>query len=131
MSSLVPLVSHSVKLCALAAQAFLSQQRGTVTRMWRSCQVQLSQKEGAICEVRSKKGEMLMQPLSWDCIEYAIHHERDMGAMSNTHSNNRVISLGHLYWCLLPHCEALRTWRSGFPITVQEMHFLVFCMPNK
>ena len=34
---------HSVKLCALAAQAFRSQQNGAVTRMWRSCQVQLSQ----------------------------------------------------------------------------------------
>ena len=31
-------------------------------------------------------------------------------------SNNRVISSGDLYCCLLPRCEALRTCRSGFPI---------------
>ena len=31
-------------------------------------------------------------------------------------SNNRVISLGDLYCCLLPRCEALRTCRSGFLI---------------
>jgi len=39
---------HSVKLYALAAQAFQSQQSGAVTRMIRLCQVQLSQKEWAI-----------------------------------------------------------------------------------
>jgi len=43
-------------------------------------------------------------------------------AKNNTHiyvaptSNNRVISSGDLYRCLLPRCEALRTCRSGFPI---------------
>ena len=31
-------------------------------------------------------------------------------------SNNRVISSGDLYCCLLPRCEALRICRSGFPI---------------
>jgi len=31
-------------------------------------------------------------------------------------SNNRVISSGDLYCCLLPRCEALRTCHSGFPI---------------
>jgi len=31
-------------------------------------------------------------------------------------SNNRVISSGDLFCCLLPQCEALRTCRSGFPI---------------
>jgi len=31
-------------------------------------------------------------------------------------SNNRVISPGDLYCCLLPRCEALRVCRSGFPI---------------
>jgi len=30
--------------------------------------------------------------------------------------NDRVISSGDLYCCLLPLCEALRTCRSGFPI---------------
>ena len=33
-------------------------------------------------------------------------------------SNNRVISSGDLYSCLLPRCEALRTCRSGFPIAI-------------
>ena len=45
-------------------------------------------------------------------------------------SNNRVISSGDLYCCLLPQCEALRTCRSSFPITTQEIYFLVFRMPN-
>ena len=31
-------------------------------------------------------------------------------------SNNRVISSGDLYCCLVARCEALRTCRSGFPI---------------
>jgi len=31
-------------------------------------------------------------------------------------SNNRVISSGDLYCCLLPRCEALRSCCSGFPI---------------
>jgi len=43
---------HSVKLCAHAALAFRSQQNGAVTRMWRSCQVQTSQKEHAIGAIR-------------------------------------------------------------------------------
>ena len=39
---------HSVKVCALAALPFQSQQSGALTRMWRWCQVQPSQKERAI-----------------------------------------------------------------------------------
>jgi len=31
-------------------------------------------------------------------------------------NNNRVISSGDLYCCLLPQCEALCTCHSGFPI---------------
>jgi len=59
-----------------------------------------------------------------------------MCAKSNTQiyvtwtSNNRVISLGDLYYCLLPLCEALRTCRTTFLITTQEIYFLVFRMPN-
>ena len=41
-------------------------------------------------------------------------------------SNNRVISLGDLYCCLLPQCEALRTCRSRFLIATQEIYFLSF-----
>jgi len=36
----------------------------------------LSQKECAICVVHYKKEGMLLQPLGWHSIEYAIHHER-------------------------------------------------------
>ena len=39
---------HSVKVCALAALPFQSQQSGALTRTWRWCQVQPSQKERAI-----------------------------------------------------------------------------------
>ena len=39
---------HSVKLCALAARLFQSQQSDAVTRMWRWWEVQPSQKECAI-----------------------------------------------------------------------------------
>ena len=45
-----------------------------------------------------------------------------MCVKNNTHiyvartSNNRVISSGDLYCCLLPQCEALRTCHSGFLI---------------
>jgi len=55
-----------------------------------------------------------------------------MCARSNTQiyvtrtSNNRVISLGDLYCCLLPQCEALRTCRSRFLIATQEIYFLSF-----
>ena len=70
---------HSVKLCALAARVFRSQQNDAVTRMWRSCQVQLSQKECAIGVVLIvKRRWMLLQPLRWCCIECAIHHEWDV-----------------------------------------------------
>jgi len=34
-------------------------------------------------------------------------------------SINRVISSGDLCSCLLPRCEALRIWRSGFPIATK------------
>jgi len=64
---------------------------------------------------------MLLQPLRWRCVDCVIHHERDVREeqkymyVART-SNNRVISLGDLYCCLLPRCEALRICRSGFPI---------------
>jgi len=38
----------------------------------------------------------------------------------------RVISSGALYCCLLPQCEALRTCRSGFPITKTAMSQYVY-----
>ena len=35
-------------------------------------------------------------------------------------SSNRVIAVHDLYCCLLPQCKALRTCRSGFPITTDK-----------
>jgi len=115
---------HSAKLCAHAARDFRSQQNVAVTKMWRSCGVQPSHKERAIGVVRCKKERMLLQPLRWCCVDCMIHHERDVSEeqkymyVART-SNNRVISSGDLYCCLLPQCEALRTCRSGFPIATE------------
>jgi len=116
---------HSAKLCAHAARDFRSQQNGAMTRMWRSCRVQPSHKERAIGVVRCKKEGMLLQPLRWCCVACVIHHKRDVREeqkymyVART-SNNRVISSGDIYCCLLPRCEALRTCRSGFPIATVE-----------
>ena len=112
---------HGAKLCAHATRDFRSQQNGAVTRMWRSCRLQPSHKERAIGLVRCKKEGMLLQPLRWCCVDCVIHHERDVCEEQKyicvvRTSNNRVISSGDLYCCLLPRCEALRTCHSGFPI---------------
>ena len=45
-------------------------------------------------------------------------------------SNNRLISSGDLYYCLLPQRKALRTCLPSFLITTQKIYFLVFRMPN-
>jgi len=115
--------SHSVKLCALAARPFQSQQSGTLIRMWWWWQVQSSQIELAICSVHCKKVGMLLQPINCCCIESVIHHERD--ARKEQHINKarlmRTSSLGDLYCCLLPQCEALRTWCSSFPIATRNI----------
>jgi len=112
---------HGPKLCAQAARDFRSQQNGAVTRMWRSCGVQPSHKECGIGVVRCKKEGMLLQPLRWCCVDCMVHHKRDVREEQKymhvgRTSNNKVISSGDLYCCLLPRCEALRTGRSGFPI---------------
>jgi len=112
---------YGAKLCARAARDFRSQQNGAVTRIWRSCGIQPSHKERAIGVVRCKKEGMLLHPLRWCCVDCVIHHERDVREeqkymyVART-SNDRVISSGDLYCCLLPRCEALRTCRSGFSI---------------
>jgi len=56
----------------------------------------------------------------------------EMCAKNNTHlyvvwtSNNRVISLGDVYCCLLPQCEALHTCCWGVPIaTVTKMMLVI------
>ena len=67
---------------------------------------------------------VLLQPLPWCCVDCMIHHERALREeqeymyVART-SNNKVISSGALYCCLLPRCEALRTCRSGFPIATK------------
>jgi len=76
----------------------------------------------AIGAVRSKMERMLLQTLRCRCAECAVHHERNVREEQHhiyvaRTSNNRVISSGELCRCLLPQCEALRTCRSGFPIT--------------
>jgi len=70
----------------------------------------------------------LLQTLRWRCVEWAVHHERNVrGEQYHTYvartSNNRVISSGDLYCCLLPQCEALRTCRSNFPIAIPLAFF--------
>jgi len=110
---------HNAKLCAYATRAFRSQQNGAVTRIWRSCQVQPSQKE---CAVHCKKEGMLLQPLRWHCVDCVIHHKRNVCKeqqylyVTQTR-NNRVIVVCGLYCCLLPQCKALHICRSGFLIT--------------
>ena len=117
---------HSVKLSILAVWAFQSQQSGALTKMWRWCQVQPSQKECAIGAVHCKK-EGRCCNLSVDVALKVRFTTNGMCAKSNTQiyvtwtSDNRVISSGDLYYCLLPHCEALRTCHSSFLITTQEL----------
>jgi len=69
---------------------------------------------------------MVLQPLRWRCVECVIHHERDVREEKHyvyvaRTSNNRVISSGELYCCLLPQCEALHICRSGFPIATMVL----------
>jgi len=110
---------HSVKLCALAARAFQSQQNGAVTRMWRSCQVQPSQKERAVC----CKRRGCCYNLSVGIALNIWFTTNGICAKTNTHicvtrtSNNRVIVAHDLFCCLLPQCEAFCTCHSGFLIT--------------
>jgi len=130
---------HGAKLCSHAARDFRSQQNGAVTRMWRSCGVQPSHKERAIGVVRCKKEGMLLQPLWCCCVRCVIHHERDVReeqkymCVART-SNNRVISSGDLYCCLLPRCEALCTCRLGFliaTIAIFAQRYLNACRDTK
>ena len=62
----------SVNLCTLAARPFQSQQSGALTWMWRWCQVQPLQKERATGVVHCKNEGMLLQLLSWRCIESVV-----------------------------------------------------------
>jgi len=89
--------------------------------MWRSCRIQPSHKERAICAVRCKKKGKLLQPLRWCCVGCVIHHERNVREEQKylfvaRASNSKRDCEHDLYCCLLPRCEALRTCRSEFPI---------------
>ena len=69
---------HSRKLCALAALLFQSHQSGAVTRMWRWCQVQPSQKERAISVVYCENEGTLLQFLGWRCFKVWFSHTQYM-----------------------------------------------------
>jgi len=106
---------HSVKLCALAARLFQSQQSDALTRMWRWCQVQSSQKECAIGAVHCEKKWMLLQHLTWCCVESVIYHKRDVHRATHKYMwheqaiierSRRMISIGacchNVKLCALP-----------------------------
>ena len=64
---------------------------------------------------------IVLQPFRWRCAECAVHHEQNVREEQHhiyvaRRSNNRVIAARDLYCYLLPQCEALRTFRSGFLI---------------
>ena len=69
------------KLCVLAARPFQSQQSGALTRMWRWCQVQPSQKERAMGAVHCKNEGMFLEPFCWRWVEGVVFacpmHEHD------------------------------------------------------
>jgi len=96
----------------LAAQAFQSQQNGAVTRMWRRCQLQHSQKQCAIGVVHCKKEAILLQVLSWHCVESAIHHEPDVheAQHTNTYGTNKQLQSDLVGWSLLLLAATVRTF---------------------
>ena len=124
---------HGAKLCAHAARDFRLQQNGAMTRMWRSCGMQPWHKERAIGAVPCKKEGMLLQPLSgvalimWFTTNGMCVKNNIIMYVART-NNNRVISSGDLYCCLLPRCGALRTCRSGFPIVTVPTGYLTFSL---
>ena len=72
--------------------------------------------------VRCKKEGMFLKPLRWCCVKCVIQSRTGCAWRTTPYiyvprtSNNRVIMACELHCCLLPHCEALPTCRSGFPI---------------
>ena len=60
--------------------------KGALTRVWRWCQVQPSQKERAIGAVHCKNEEMLLRLLRWRCIESVSFacpiHEKDQRSLA-------------------------------------------------
>jgi len=74
-----------VKVCALAALPFRSQQSGAWTWMWRWCQVQPSQKDRAIGAVYWKNEGMLLQPLGWVALKVWFSHAQYMKMTRDEH----------------------------------------------
>jgi len=113
------------EVCALAAQAFKSQQSGSVTRCKlhkKNVQsVQFIAKRREYCCIFSVGVALKMRYIT-----------NGMCAKSSTQiyveraDNNSVISSGDFCGCLLPQCEALLTCRSILPMATQEIYFLVF-----
>jgi len=74
--------------------------------------------------VRIKRRGYCCNHSSGVALKCAVQHESNVREEQHhiyvaRASNNRVISSGELYCCLLPQCETLRTYRSGFPITTR------------
>jgi len=89
--------------------------------MWRLCQVQPSHKERAIARFVVKRRGCCCNRSASVALECVVHHERNVCKEKHPiyvvrTSNNRVIVVCDLYYCLLPQCKALRTCHSGFPI---------------
>ena len=129
---------HSVKLYAFATWPFQTQQSGAMTRM--CC------KGGARCNFHKKwwnQCGLLQDGVNVIATsQLALHLKCDsLGMVCVTNSktqifveqtsNNRVISSGDLYYCLLPWCEALYTWHSSFPIATQEIYRVFHNCLNK
>jgi len=95
------------KLCALAARPFQSEQSGALTKMWRCCQVQPSQKEHKIGAVHYKNEGMFLQTLGWRCIESVVFacpiHENDQRCTCTWISTLRHFNIdvfGCYHFCL-------------------------------
>jgi len=72
----------------------------------------------------------VLQLLHWHGVECVILHERDVREEQHQiyvarTSNNRVIMACELYCCLLPQCETLCTYRSGFSDRNRERESLL------
>jgi len=77
------------------------------------------------------KGGDVVATSQWCCVKCVIHHEQDVCEEEHQTyvvrtSNNRVIMACELHCCLLPQCEALRTFCSGFPIATVLIYALVW-----
>ena len=132
-------VSIFVKLCESFAYLPTGLSNHYKVVLWPGCE------GGARCNLHKKNERLVRFTAKWRgrCCNLSVDVTLKMRftanwmcAKSNKQiyvtwtSNNRIILSDDLYYCLLPQCEALRTYRSSFLITTQEIYFLVFRMPN-